>query len=78
MRARAESLPLAAVGDRVTAAAVPLLVRVRVWVSKPGLGPVQRDGVATAWTSRAVRVQLVDGHGRSEEVCVGERCAKTT
>ncbi|TDE88162.1 hypothetical protein EXU48_23870 [Occultella glacieicola] len=45
-------------------------IAVQVWVSRPRVGVVRTDGLATAWTPRAVRVRLVDEHDRTEEVWV--------
>ena len=68
MRDRCEGLPLAAVGAPMTAAREPIAVR--AWVSRPRQGVVRMKGRAVAWTPRAVRVELVDEHSRTEQVWV--------
>ena len=68
MRDRSESLPLAAVGAPMTTAREPIAVR--AWVSRPRRGVVQLEGRAVAWTPRAVRVELIDEHFRTEQVWV--------
>lgn len=68
MRARSESLPLKAIGAPMTTAREP--VPVRAWVSRPQQGVVQLDAAAVAWTPSAVRIELVDEHGRTEQVWV--------
>lgn len=62
MRARAESLPLKAIGT----ARDP--IPVSAWVSRPQQGVVQLEAIA--WIPSAVRVQLVHEHGPTEQVWV--------
>lgn len=68
MRDRSEGLPLAALGAPMTTARQP--IPVRAWISRPRHGVIQTDAQAVAWTPRAVRVEVEDEHGRTEQLWV--------
>jgi len=68
MRDRSESLPIAAIGAPMTQAPEPIAVR--AWISRPRHGVIQTDAQAVAWTPRAVRLEVQDEHGRTEQLWV--------
>lgn len=45
-------------------------IAVRAWVTRSRFGTSQLEAQAVAWAPKAVRLQLIDEHGHSEQVSI--------
>lgn len=69
LRAKPVSLTDAEVGDRITEAERPIAVEAWVPFVTPAT-PVRVEGVAVAWTNRAVQIEYDPGDGTKRRVWV--------